>query len=405
LLRKLFLKLMRHSLFKQLKEVKHAIIGYPDFVYAKHDNFELNGIPVFLYHTIDAEVFESHLIYLKENNYQTLDVNEFYKILTRNDEQKSKKLVLLTIDDARSSVWRYAYPLLKKYQMHATVFVIPGVTEESIAYRENLQDVWSGKTDLKRIHEVDPNDDTLCTWQEIIEMYNSGFVNIESHTLFHREVFVSKKIVDFISPKTSNIPYNFSGSAYFSEENVGKKFDISDYDGLPIFESSPLMLAGPKLNISPSFLTRCLEIYNQNVNKGKQNKDWRKEIQAVVNNTNESLKYFRFENDSKKDVVHDLTLAREIIRGKLNNKAGNHLCLPWTIGNNSTIQICKEIGITSCFWGLMDNKKINNPGDDPYYVTRLKNDFIFRLPGKLRKSFFSIYNYKIKRRLSGEKVY
>lgn len=396
---------MQFSISKQLKEIKHAVNGYPDFVYSKNDNFELNGIPVFLYHTIDPEVFESHLIYLKENNYKTLDVDEFYKILTGKNEQKSNKVVLLTIDDARSSVWRYAYPLLKKYQIHATIFVIPGVTEESTTYRENLQDVWNGKTDVKRIHEVDPNDDTLCTWQEIIEMYNSGFVNIESHTLFHREVFMSKKIVDFISPKTSDIPYNFAGSPYFSKDNVGKKFDISDYYGLPLFESSPLMLAGPKLDISPSFITRCRKIYNKNDNKGNENQDWRKEIQAIVNNTNESSEYFQLENDSKKDIVDDLTLAREIIQSKLDKKAGNHLCLPWTIGNNTTIQICKEIGIASCFWGVLEKKKINNPGDDPFYITRLKNDFIFRLPGKGRKSFFSIYHYKIQRRLSGERVF
>ncbi len=396
---------MRHSLFKQLKEVKHAISGYPDFVYSKDDNFELDGIPVFLYHTIDPEVFESHLIYLKENNYQALDVNDFYKIILSKENQKNNKLVLLTIDDARSSVWRYAYPLLNKYQMHATVFIIPGVTEESTTYRENLFDLWNGKTDLNRIGELDPNDDTLCTWQEIIEMYNSGFVNIESHTLFHREVFVSKKIVDFITPKTSNIPYNFSGSAYFSEEDAGKKFDISEYYGLPIFESSPLMLAGAKLNVSSTFTSKCKEIY-LNIGKYDQVKhDWKREVQSIVDDTKNSSKYFWIDANSKQDVIQDLSLAREIIQSKLDNKTGNHLCLPWTIGNNITIQICKEIGISSCFWGLMDNKKINNPGDDPFYITRLKNDFIFRLPGKGRKSFVSIYNYKIKRRLSGEKVF
>jgi peptidoglycan/xylan/chitin deacetylase (PgdA/CDA1 family) len=41
------------------------------------------------------------------------------------------KSVLLTIDDARSSVWRFAYPLLKKYQMNAVVFIIPGWTKDS----------------------------------------------------------------------------------------------------------------------------------------------------------------------------------------------------------------------------------------------------------------------------------
>lgn len=393
---------MRHSIFKQLKEIKHAINGYPEFVYARNNNFELKGIPVFLYHTIDPQIFESHLIYLKENNYQTLDVNEFYKILAGKSEPKSKRLVLLTIDDARSSVWRYAFPLLKKYQMHATVFVIPGVTEDRTTNRENLEDYWNNKTDLKRIHEVDSNDDTLCTWHEIIEMYNSGFVNIESHTLFHREIFVSKRIIDFITPQTSPIPYNFPGSAYFSKKSLYQKFAISDYYGLPMFESQPLMLAGAKINISPDFISQCKEIY---FSSNKNDQEWKRTIHGIVDDIEESKKYFSLQSNSKEDVIEDLSLAKEIIQSKLDIKAGNHLCLPWTIGNNITTQLCKDIGIISCFWGILENKRINNPRDDPFYICRLKNDFIFRLPGKGRKSFVSIYNYKIKRRLFGEKVF
>jgi len=49
--------------------------------------------------------------------------------------------------------------------------------------------------------------------------------------------------------------------------------------------------------------------------------------------------------------------------------------------------------------------KINNPGDDSVSNSRIKNDFIFRLPGVGRKSLYSIYKYKIKRRLLGEKVF
>lgn len=393
---------MRHSIFKQLREIKHAINGYPEFVYARNNNFELKGIPVFLYHTIDPQIFESHLVYIKENNYQTLDVNEFYKILAGKSETKSKRLVLLTIDDARSSVWRYAFPLLKKYQMHATVFVIPGVTEDRTTFRENLEDYWNSKTDLKRIHEVDPNDDTLCTWQEIIEMYNSGFVNMESHTLFHREIFVSKKIIDFITPQTSPIPYNFPGSAYFSKKCLDQKFAISDYYGLPLFESQPLMLAGAKINISPDFISQCKEIY---FSSNKNDQEWKRTIHSIVDDMEESKKYFSMQSNSKKDVIEDLSIAKEIIQSKLDIKAGNHLCLPWTIGNEETIKICKNIGIESCYWGVLGSRKINNLGDDPFYITRLKNDFIFRLPGKGRMSFFSIYNYKLKRRLSGEKIF
>ena len=200
----------------------------------------------------------------------------------------------------------------------------------------------------------------------------------------------------------SFIPYNFKGSPYFSTGNVGKTNSHSDFIGLPLFESEPLMLAGAKLNISPEFITKCQEIYQDAL---KNSTDWKSVINNIVNEQSTRNKYFSIEPHSKIDALQDLKIAREIIQNKLDNNAGNHLCLPWTKGNHETINICWELGIMSCFWGILENKKINKPGDDPYFISRIKNDFIFRLPGKGRKSFYSIYKYKLKRRLSGDKVF
>ena len=58
--------------------------------------------------------------------------------------------------------------------------------------------------------------------KEISEMYMSGLVNIESHSLFHREIFRSSQILDFITPDKMFLPYNFCGSAYLSYTNIGK---------------------------------------------------------------------------------------------------------------------------------------------------------------------------------------
>jgi hypothetical protein len=318
---------------------------------------------------------------------------------------ETDRLVLLTADDARSSVWRFAFPLLKKYRMNLTVFIIPGVTQEGQRYSANLDDYWSGKCILADILKSDPNDDKLCNWMELKTMYDSGYVDIESHTLFHREVYDSIRIENFITQSSSFIPYNFIGSGYYSEADIGKELIKENYLGLPVFSSSPLMLAGPKLNISDEFISRCKQIYRDAQVNNTAKSDWKKQISSIVNEPVNKEKYFHEELDSKNDVQEDLLIARKLIKEKISHKAGNHLCLPWTIGNSETIKICKEIEIKSCFWGVLENKKINKAGDDPYFISRLKNDFIYRLPGKRRKSFFSIYKYKLKRRFSGEKVF
>ena len=249
---------MIHSFRRQfLYELKSVLFGYPGFVYF---DLGVSSIPVFVYHTIEPKIFESHLAYLRNNNYRTLSIHEYSNQLNR--EPVNNKFVLITIDDARSSVWRYAFPLLKKYGMNASVFVIPGFTIETNECRDNLFDVWNGKKNMEQIRNIDPEDNTLCTWQEILSMYKSGLINIESHTLFHREIFKSTKIVDYIIPEREVTPYNFNGSPYLSNSDIGKELNPDEYIGLPLFESAPLMLAGPRLNISPEFKAKCKEIYN-----------------------------------------------------------------------------------------------------------------------------------------------
>ena len=394
---------MRHSFKDQfLIEFKSLFSGYPDFVYSGKNDGNLDGIPVFVFHSIEPELFESQLKYLTDNDYQTLSIHDFYNSILKTNAVSLEKKVLLTIDDARSSVWRFAYPLLKKYQMSATIFVIPGITEMSENSRKNLEDFWNGTCSIQEIYEEDNVDYTLCNWQEIKLMYSSGFVNIESHTLFHREIFINNRIRDFVGPETSFVPYNFIGSPYYSSSMVGKSFSQEDFMGLPLFDSTPLMLSGQKLNVSQDFINRCKEIYHDYSNK---NDEWKQRIRNIVNDDNERDKNFQIIANSKNDVLEDLSLARQIIQEKLDTEAGNHLCLPWTRGNTETIKICRQLGIKSCFWGVLPNKKINKPGDDPNYISRIKNDFIFRLPGNNRKSLISIYGYKMKRRLSREQIY
>ena len=286
--------------------------------------------------------------------------------------------------------------------MHATVFVIPGVTEKGEAVRKNLKDYWNNIAKLEEIHKSDLDDNTLCNWNEIKQMYNSGFVNIESHTLFHKEAFKSTKIIDYIAKDTVVVPYNFKGSPYYTKDNIGSQPTLQKYIGLPLFESDSLMFAGPKLEVSSEFIMTCKEIYNNAIDK---NGDWKNQLSNFVSQNSNNPNYFNIKNSSEADTYEDLKLAGEEIHKHLDSNAGNHLCLPWTKGNEKTIKICKDLNIKSCFWGVLDNKKINKSGDDPYYISRIKNDFIFRLPGEGRDSLLSIYKYKLKRRFSGEKIY
>lgn len=104
-------------------------------------NQNKDQVPVLMYHnivydenyknendTITTSMFEKQLKYLKDNNYKTLTIDEFY--CWKNSKCKiPSKSVLLTFDDGFYGVYYLAEPLLKKYNMKATAFIIGDVTK------------------------------------------------------------------------------------------------------------------------------------------------------------------------------------------------------------------------------------------------------------------------------------
>lgn len=94
---------------------------------------------------IDIENFEKQLKYLKDNGYKTLTINEFKQWMYKEIELP-KKSVLITIDDGAMGTSKIngnkLIPLLEKYQVHATLFLITGWWDVQ-NYQSNYLDVES----------------------------------------------------------------------------------------------------------------------------------------------------------------------------------------------------------------------------------------------------------------------
>lgn len=122
-------------------------------------------VPIFMYHFIlddygefpDTENFlkpetlEEQLKYITENGYQTIFMDEM------DDLYKYEKPVGLTFDDCFVYFYNNAFPLLKKYNQKATIFII---------------------TDYI-------NGENYLTEEQLKEIADSGLVKIESHTKTH----------------------------------------------------------------------------------------------------------------------------------------------------------------------------------------------------------------------------
>ena len=97
-----------------------------DFAYYSNDH----GIIPIMYHrfnenkypstNIEVDIFKKHLQLIKSNNVEFYDPNEFDSRF--NSVQNTKK-ILITVDDAFSSFYNEAWPILKNEKIPFILFV------------------------------------------------------------------------------------------------------------------------------------------------------------------------------------------------------------------------------------------------------------------------------------------
>ncbi|HHY95790.1 MAG TPA: polysaccharide deacetylase family protein [Firmicutes bacterium] len=100
--------------------------------------------------------------YLARHGYRPLTLAEFEGFL-EHKQTVPPKTVMITFDDGYESVYRYAFPVLKRYRFPAVVFLITSLVGKSPP-------------------NPDPAAITYLTWPEIREMHESDPVDFESHT-------------------------------------------------------------------------------------------------------------------------------------------------------------------------------------------------------------------------------
>lgn len=162
----------------------------------------MRSLPVFMYHhinrhrgdlvTLTPEDFENHLRVLREMKVEMLFLEEVIQILQK-EKKLSKPSVALTFDDGHLDNWVYAFPLLKKYQAKATIFVITSWMAEG-ELRGNSDGPKEGIPEIPLHREVKRkacggNGSVALRWAEVKAMEESGRVDIQSHTHLHRDYF------------------------------------------------------------------------------------------------------------------------------------------------------------------------------------------------------------------------
>jgi peptidoglycan/xylan/chitin deacetylase (PgdA/CDA1 family) len=163
------------------------------------------AVPILTYHhvnplegdmvTVSVKNFEDQMSFLLRKGYHTLFVSELVEWM-QGIRNVPKKSVVLSFDDGFWDNYEYAFPILKKYRLKATIFIVTGwISEERnkvrprevIPHHQGNQLIAQG-----RGHEI------AMTWPEARQLQDSGLIEIESHTHSHnkelyRDILVLKE--------------------------------------------------------------------------------------------------------------------------------------------------------------------------------------------------------------------
>lgn len=174
------------------------ILGASAFVFLK----TAYVIPVLMYHAVDQndkitklsvspKGFERQMKFLHDNKYNVVPLDRVVAYL-HNKERVPPRTVAVTFDDGFYNNYQYAYPVLKKYNIPATIFVIVGQIGQP-GYLE---------------------------WSQIKEMSDSGLITIGSHTISHKWL---------PTMGTKDLRNELSVSRAILEKGLGKKVETLCY--------------------------------------------------------------------------------------------------------------------------------------------------------------------------------
>ena len=164
--------------------VKIPILLYHDFVEtvpdSDPDNFSYINTP---------QSYEENIKTLLENGYKFISFQELYDANNGKIELPEKP-ILVTLDDGYYSNYEYIFPILKKYNVKASIFIVTDKIGKEIDGKKYLN------------------------WEQCREMQDSGLVEIFSHSKKH--VFYDKLPVRMIRDDVIE-------SYKIIEENLGSK--------------------------------------------------------------------------------------------------------------------------------------------------------------------------------------
>ena len=310
-------------------------------VFILYNKTRKNFVLCLMYHSIDSEKnkggifvdeFEEHIKWIKDK--KTFKMEELKGL----DYTLPPNSILITFDDGYKNNYTLAFPILKKYNMKATIFLNTKFIEKDEAY---------------------------LNWDEIREMYESGLVDFQLHTHSHQLTVKDIEVLAFYDNESS--PY-FKRESYslFFDGNYDEKKDAKKLNGLPVFKlRSKISIPGykPKKN----FVEKYRSIVELQENKSE--KERKKFLNRLFKEKKDEFFDKISEEQFKETVKFEILENKKIISEKL-GKVPDCLAYPWGHRYKGNREDIKKLGVDVF---ITTRKGVNS--------LKLNKNWIYRVSG------------------------
>lgn len=143
--------------------------------------------------SVPPDKLEEQMKYLSDNGYSTISLDTLYAAL-KKQTTLSPKTVILSFDDGYMDFYYNAYPILRRYNIHATSFIPTGLMNQGY----------------------------YLTWDQIKEMQSSGLISFQAHGVHHLSLpSLSQSALEYELRESKNVlqsqigvPVNFMAYPY-----------------------------------------------------------------------------------------------------------------------------------------------------------------------------------------------
>jgi hypothetical protein len=337
---------------------------YPGFLFGLGSG---RFLPVFHFHETTAAAFAPVCQYLVENGYRTVVSDDAARVA--RDGTVPDRAVMLAFDDAWASLWLVVGPLLRRYNLRAVSYAIPGRMTDAPAVRPTMDDEPAGRIDPI---QADRAAQPFVTWPELRALAASGHVDVQSHTWSHSMIFAGSKVIGAVGPGFAEEP-SLNRPRLDSDGRL--EFLEADRLGYPLFMRRSRMSDGRRFFPDLEACARAEALASGPSGTG-----------GLVSRIDG---HWESEADQESAILLELDKARSELQARLGAPV-QHICLPWGVTGTKTVRALERLGFRSAFANRWGGRFVVQPGDHPFFLKRLNGRHIFALPGKGRRTLVRV---------------